>query len=168
MLESASLVLLPWALEQGTAGPGAWSRHVLADGVPGGLIRCTERRRGWLGWFPSYRLEVLETEDEALLLTLVRSRSLFRLWDLYDAEENRIGSIYPPVLLDSEGQRRGYLQVENGHQGQLLGLSGRPLAEFKLDATKALHLHFTAEADFNPYMRMLLLGGALTLQPPPQ
>lgn len=167
MLESASLLLMPWTFER--AEFISWSRPIreAGSGARLGVIRCSSRRRSWLAWFQSYRLEVLETEDEALLMTLVRSWGILRLWDLYDAEESRVGSIYPPVLLDREGQRQGYIQIRTQHQGDIIGLAAERLADFEIDRTQGLHLRFAEGLDANPYLRMLILGSVLTLQPPP-
>lgn len=168
MLESASLLLLPWTLEAGIPETGACTRGVL-DGTtaaPLGLVRSAGLSRSWLTWLWPYRLEVFETEDAALLLTLTRTWGLLRMWDLYDADGNRVGSIYPPVLLDAEGLRRGYLHLRE-QRGEFLGLAAQRLADFEIDATAALHLHFAADLEPNPFLRMLLLGAALTLQPPP-
>jgi hypothetical protein len=167
MLESASLLLLPWTFDR--AEQVSWVRSIRdgATEAPLGVVRCAAKRRSWLAWFQSYRLDVLETEDEALLLTLVRSWGLLRLWDLYDAEENRIGSIYPPVLLDRDGVRRGYIQVASSHQAEVIGVDAARLADMDIDATQGLRLRFAPELEANPFLRMLLLGSALTLQPPP-
>src|SRR4051794_16398633 len=85
MLERAVLLLLPWLLDATNPAQQVWLRQVLdgATAEPLGLVRWACKRRAWLAWFRPYRLEVLETEDAALLLTLVRSWSWLKLWDVY-------------------------------------------------------------------------------------
>jgi hypothetical protein len=162
MLESTRLSLEGWCHETN----GRPTRRVIdaSTRAPLGIVRSVSLRRSWLAPLQSYRLEVLETEDEAQLMTVVRTWGLFRLWDLYDAEDNRIGSIYPPVLLDREGLRRGYLELP---RNKILGVSGATLADFDVDGQR-LELRFAAGLDDDPYLRMLLLGGVLTLQLPPR
>jgi hypothetical protein len=163
MLENSSLLLLPW-----TRAHEQWCRgvHDAADATPLGLVRWFGSKRSWLSWFPAYRLEFLETEDEALLMSLVRSWGFLRLWDLYDAEENRVGSIYPPVLLDAAGQRRGYLRLDNADRGEILDVGGKRLADF--EGTQKLRISFAAGLEANPFLRMLLLAAVLTAQPVPR
>src|SRR5687767_13207258 len=115
MLEYAGLCFLPWVEE---AERGTWVRSVLdaAGRTPLGVVRGTLTARTWYSWFPACRLEVLETSDEALLLSLLRARGIVRVWDFYDADDNRIGSFYPPVLLDRDGVRQGYLEMQGTEQ----------------------------------------------------
>jgi hypothetical protein len=165
MLESARLLLLPWS----RSAEAGFARPIVdpATQAPRGRVRCLGRRGSWLAWFKAYRLEVLETEDDSLLFTLVRPWGLLRIWDVYDADDTRVGSFYPPVLLDAEGQRRGYLQAEHGRQGAILGVAGQRLADFEIDTSQSLVVNFAANLDANPFLRMLILGSVLTLQPPP-
>lgn len=167
MLESSSLLLSSWTPD---VASGLWQR-VVADGTNGaalGQVRYREPvRRSWFAWLRAYRLEVLETEDAALLCTVVRSWGLLRLWDVYDAEERRVGSLYPPSLLDGEGFRCGRTRLADSRCGDVLSPSGGRLAEFVIDAAGALRLRFAPEPRPDPFLRMLLLADALTLQLPP-
>src|SRR5438270_807462 len=107
MLESASLLIQPW--QPGDGGSG-WTRTVCDESTSArlGMIRCAAPARpAWLSWLRGQRLEVLETDDAALLMTLVQRWGLTRRWDVYDAEDRRVGTLYPPVLFDSDGGRRG-------------------------------------------------------------
>jgi hypothetical protein len=169
MLERAELLLLPWTLD--TPDPDAvWVRHVLDGATLAtlGLVRGASLRPSWRTWFRAQRLEVLETEDAALLMTLVRSWGWSRLWSIYDAEDQHVGSLYPPALFDAEGLRRGDLHMESALRGEILGPTGQRLAEIEeRNATEALRLRFAADLEPNPFLRMLLLAAALILQPAP-
>ena len=168
MLESSSLLFAAWALPE--AGPAGWTRavHDAASHAFLGTVRVGEpARKAWFSWLRPYRLEVLETADAALLLTLVRSRSLMRLWDLYDAEEWRVGSLYPPVLLDADGVRRGFTQILAPDRGEVRSPAGHLLAGFEITAGQAARLTFAPDLEANPFLRMLLVANVLTLQLPP-
>jgi hypothetical protein len=166
MLEIASLLIHPWQY----TGAVGWSRRVVeaATGAPVGRVRWLgPPERSWFDWLRGQRLEVDETEDAALLMTLVRSWGLSRLWDVYDAEERRIGTIASPVLLDSDGGRRAYLDRADRWHGRMLSPESRVVAEYAQHGHAATHLRFAGDLEANPFLRMLLLGCVLIDDVPP-
>jgi hypothetical protein len=167
MLETASLLIHPWQ----HTGDHGWSRLVVDAATASALGRVGwlgPPERSWFDWLHGQRLEVLETDDAALLMTLVRSWGLTRWWDVYDAEERRIGTIAPPVLLDSEGGRRAYLDRADRHNGRLLSPEPRILADYARQSDEAILLRFSPDLDANPFLRMLLLGCVLIDEVPPR
>jgi hypothetical protein len=168
MLEIGSLLICPW--EQADADSGGWCRPV-ADGASAARLGCVRwlgpPERSWFDWLRGQRLEVLETEDAALLMTLVRSWGLSRAWDVYDAEERRVGAIALPILLDSEGGRRAYVDRSDRHSGRILSPAARVMADFTRQPDDATLIQFAADLEPNPFLRMLLLGSVLTEEAPP-
>lgn len=166
MLEIASLLIHAW---QYTDADG-WNRTVV-DGTTAALLGRVRwlgpPERSWFDWLRGQHMEVLETEDAALLMTLVRSWGLTRFWDIYDAEERRIGTIAPPVLLDSEGGRRAYLDRADRDHGRMLNSASRVLAEYARQGVAATAVRFAPELEPNPFLRMLLLGCVLVEEVPP-
>lgn len=168
MLEASSLLIHPWHLQSGV--PHRWSRLIL-NGATSAVLGCIR----WVGpaqdaWFArlrGHRLDVLETEDAALLMTLIRPWGLTRLWNVWDAEDRRVGTIYPPVLLDGEGGRRGCIDATDPAHGKILHPSARVLAEYEHLADGGTVLRFAADLEPNPFLRMLVVGGVIVREEPP-
>jgi hypothetical protein len=161
MLEAPTLLIHPW--QRDTAAPRGWNRPI-ADGTTSSRIGRVNwlgpAPKSWFNWFRGERLEVLETDDAALLMTLVRSWRMSRLWDVYDAEDQRVGSIAGPVLLDSEGGRRGYFERHARDHGRVVDPAAQVLAEYTRDPEHGVQIRF-ADREMNPFLRMLLLACAL-------
>lgn len=166
MLETASLLIHPWEMTHANG----WCRRI-ADATtssPLGQVRWLGRPQpSWFDWLRTQRMEVLETDDAALLMTLVRSWGVSRFWDLFDAEERRVGSIALPVLLDSEGGRRAYLDRADRDHGRLVNPRSRVLAEYARQTDAAMLIRFAPDLEANPFLRMLLLGCVLIDEVPP-
>jgi hypothetical protein len=168
MLEASSLLIHPWHVSNGA--PHCWSRPVLngATSAALGTIRWVGPPEGaWFAWLRGHRLEVLETEDAALLMTLVRPWGLSRLWDVCDAEERHVGTVYPPVLMDSEGGRRAYVDATDPTHGKVLDPTARVLAEYERMPERVTLLRFAADLEANPFLRMLIVGGVIVQEQPP-
>jgi hypothetical protein len=168
MLEASSLLIHPW--RRPDEDPRAWSRAI-ADGDSSAALGRARWRSPpepiWLGWLRSQGMEVLETEDAALLMMLVRPWGVARFWDVYDAEERRVGTIAGRMLLDTEGGRRAFLDPAERGACRILDPSARLLGEWVRQADGLTRLRFAGDAAPNPFLRMLLLGYALTRQVPP-
>src|SRR5690242_11430614 len=108
MLEHSCLHVAPWTPTRADAFQ-SWIRPISASpSTPLGFVRLEGAfRTAWFSWLRSVHLDVYETEDASHLMRLIRSWGVLQLWDVYDAEERRVGSIYPPSLVDAEGERRG-------------------------------------------------------------
>jgi hypothetical protein len=168
MLEAPSLWIHPW--QRTGAVPRNWTRLVTDGSTSAALGRVNwlgPPERSWFDWLRGQRLEVLETDDAALLLTLVRPWGLSRLWDVYDAEERRVGSIAALMLLDGEGDRRGYLDRHDHIGGRILDPTSHLLAEYGQRPDQVTQMRFAPGQEINPFLRMLLLGCVLTQQVPP-
>jgi hypothetical protein len=100
-------------------------------------------------------------------MTLIRPWGLSRLWDVWDAEDRRVGTIYPPILLDGDGGRRGYLDAGDRMHGKILNPAAHVLAEFERRNDQVTVLRFAADLGPNPFLRMLLLGGVIVQEPQP-
>jgi hypothetical protein len=166
MLEHASLHVDGWSREE-KAGLAVWIRGIQsATSQPVGFVRL-QGGTSWFGWLRSVRLEVYETEDASHLMSVVRSLGLLRIWTVYDAEGRRVGSVTPRRLLDSEGERRGEMIYVDRREGEIIDLDRHVLARFTRKSGAALEVTFTADAAINPFLRMLVLGSILALEPGP-
>jgi len=169
MLEYSVLQVGLWTERPAAGSAPTWVRHIAgAAGQPLGFVRFDGAVRSpFFSWLRSVRLEVYETDDASHLMSLVRAWGVLRIWDVYDAEERRVGSIYPPNLVDSEGQRRGFLEHHGPDRGKALDPANHVLATFqrRLDS---LDLAFMPEPAPNPFLRMLILGAVLCLDPAPK
>ena len=153
MLEHATLHLGCW-----TSATEGWTRTVTdAAGNPLGFVRFVgSTKASWFSWLRGARLEVYETDDASHLMTLVRSWGMTKNWDVFDADERRVGNIGPPSLVDANGERRGSLDVE-----RILDPSRQTLATFRKLTPLILEVTFAADQAANPFLRMLLLAGIL-------
>jgi hypothetical protein len=166
MLEALSLVIHPWQ-----AGDGQAPVRPIIDGATRarlGMVRWLGRKeRSWFEWLRGQRLEVLETDDGALLLTVVRPWGLAPRWEVYDAEERLVGMITYPALMDSERGRRGTFIRQGPGCGRIVGPDAQPLAEYAVGHDRATLLRFAPRLEPNPFLRMLLLGGVLAREEAP-
>ncbi len=169
MLEHPCLRLAPW-----TRADAAWIRAVTdaAGGAVGFARFVGKSKSSWFSWLRGMRLDVYETDDASHLMTLIRPWGMFRIWDVYDADEQRIGSIYPPSIVDSNGERRGYLDLRGRENGQLIspyanGDGVAPLATFQSRLPHFLEVTFAHDPAANPFLRMLLLAAVLAQDPSP-
>ncbi len=167
MLEESRLHVSGWNLA--TTLDGAWIRTIYHPlGRQLGFVRFAGTARpAWFSWLRGLRLDVYETDDASHLMTLLRPWGMFRMWDVYDADEQCIGSIYPPSLVDSDGERRGYLDLRDGGDGSILDQSRQVIATFRAANLTTLEVTFTADPEGNPFLRMLLLAGILVQDPSP-
>lgn len=169
MLEHSCLHVTSWTRDTRTGSTSVWLRRICDKGAhPLGFVRFAgEPRRSWFSWLRGARLDVYETEDESHLLTLIRPWGILRPWQVYDAEDRRVGSIYLPSLLDTDGHRRALLDATDRDHGIIRDPQDRVLASFHSTPATELEVIFQPELDANPFLRMLLLGGILLLEGAP-
>jgi hypothetical protein len=161
MLEHSTLLLHEWTRSTTPEGP-TWVRPI-ADGAGRrlGFVRHQKLAAvSWLFWLRKVRLDVFETEDASHLMTLTRSWTLFPIWELHDAEERHVGSVYPKSLVTCDGDVLGYIDLPS-EQGRILDPAGHSLARVGKRGG-ACELAFAAESA-NPFVRMLVLGAVLAI-----
>ena len=105
MLEHATLLLHDWTHAALSDGERAWIRPIRdVNGHSVGFVRFVGDPQGsWFSWFRKARLDVYETEDAAHLLSLTRSWGMLRVWEVDDAEDRHVGSVYTKTIVSSEG-----------------------------------------------------------------
>jgi hypothetical protein len=169
MLEHASLLIHDWTQTTLPDGERSWIRPVTdAAGQRLGFVRFAGDPKGsWFSWLRKVRLDVYETEDAAHLLSLSRSWAMLRLWEVDDADDRHVGTVYTKTIESSEGDRLGYVDRENDMRGRILDPKGQLLARYGMKNTNDLELAFAPDSPANPFLRMLILGHVLTLNPAP-
>lgn len=169
MLEHSTLLVHPWTRTTLADGADAWIRPISdAASRPLGFVRLQYAPLSWLFWVRKLRLDVFETEDASHLLSVTRSWTMLSIWDVRDAEDRDVGRIYPKSLVASEGQALGYLERDRVGQGRILDPEGHALVRFGHNNAGNLELTFAAESGANPFVRMMMLGTILTLDPKPK
>jgi hypothetical protein len=171
MLEQSPLLVHGWkrSAQHGPAAE-AWIRPITDDAArPLGFVRYQLLPAlSWFFWLRRVRLDVFETEDASHLMSLTRSWTMLQIWELYDADERHVGSVYPKTLVASAGESLGYLDLESDEQGRIINPGGRALARFCKKNRAAFEMAFAPDLTANPFLRMMMLGCLLTLDPKPQ
>jgi hypothetical protein len=170
MLEHSCLHVDAWTLTEMGDLVQAWIRRIRdAGSKPVGFVRFHgQAPPSWFSWLRGARLDVYETDDASYLMSLVRSWGMARTWEVYDAEERHVGAVYHSSLVDSNGERRGYLVREDHQRGRIVDPAHQVLARFRKETGSDLEVIFTRQASANPFLRMLVLGSILTLDPAPK
>ncbi len=156
------MVVHGWTQKAELDGGLAWIRSV-TDGAdrPLGFVRLDGAPRGsWLNWFRKVRLDVFETDDASHLMSVTRSWGMLHIWEVDDAEDRHIGTVYTKSIVSAEGERLAWIE-----HGRLLDRAGQQLASFGRKAQGVLEVTFAPPP--NPFVRMLVLGCALALEPGP-
>jgi hypothetical protein len=167
MLEHASLLVHGWTQRAEPEDALAWIRPV-TDGVgrPLGFVRLDGEPRGsWFSWFRKVRLDVFETDDASHLMSVTRSWGMLPIWEVDDAEDRHIGTVYAKSIVSSEGERLAWIERQTPERGRLLDLGGQQLATFGRQTAGVIEVTFASPP--NPFLRMLVLGGALAFEPGP-
>jgi hypothetical protein len=166
MLEHSHLLLRSWqncpADPTGRNQPGRFRRRDIVEPESAqlvGLVRCGRTRFSWLTrpvW------EIYELPDASLLITLKRPWLLWRFWEVFEADQRRVGMIYRHHLLDGGAQRLGVIRQGPGdNHGRFVAPGERELGTFVRQGDASLLLGFDPGVD--PFTRMTLLGAALAL-----
>jgi hypothetical protein len=170
MIENATLHLQPWRWGEPGNPPGlalaGWVRRVHSgEGVEAGFVRATRLGR-WPGLTPQ-QLDVLETEDASLVMTLRRGWLSLGRWQVIDAEGRVVALLQAPHVLDGWGQR--YARIEAVGSGRWLVRRdrGEVCATIVDEPDGVQQLGFAPAMEENPYLRMAILGAALALRPRP-
>jgi hypothetical protein len=144
--------------------PG-WGRPIADAAAPLGFARGARLAR-W-PWLTRQQIEVLETEDASLLMTLRAPPFNFGRWHVLDAEERRRGSVLLPHILDGDGSRFARLEATARGEQTLRGVSGAACATLSSRQDGSTLLAFAADVEPNPFARMLMLAAALLTSPAP-
>jgi hypothetical protein len=164
MLEEPELLICPWAAEAGP--PHATLRKRLirrpATGQFLGFARVLSAL-SWWSWLTRKTLQVFETEDASLLMTVYRPWGLRRTWEVHDAEERRVGFIYRDGLWESSGARLAATQwtAANGG-GRFVSPAGSELATFEPGQQEGMRLVFHPALEGKPFARLTVLAAVLS------
>ncbi|HEX3315007.1 MAG TPA: hypothetical protein VHR72_08960 [Gemmataceae bacterium] len=161
MLERSELRIAPWTP---AAEPYRWQRAIHADDPARrlGVVRTHER------WIPFLRkIEIFETDDDALLLSLTRAW-FGPAWQVRDSEGQHVGTLLPDALLDPAGFPFATRIPEPPDRWRLREPTGREYATLARSPGGVEILRFTDERLTNPFLRMMVLGGFLLLDPLPR
>ncbi len=166
MLEQRTLLVHGWTQEAEPDGGLAWKRTIAdSTGRSLGFARLSADPRGtWFSWFRKIHLDVFETEDASHLMSVSRSWGMLRIWEVDDADNRHVGTIHANSIVSSDGERLAWIEHESPERVHLFDSIGRPLAGF---AKTAGGMEVTFASPPNPFLRMLVLGGALALEPAP-
>jgi hypothetical protein len=173
MLESSTLLLLPWAggRQRGGGRPGAGPAPVreIHDADTTQILGFACRRLGtpgaWFSWLarPALDIYAREEEDTSLLFTLYGPWFWTRVWEIYDADEHLVGTLRGNLILDSIG--RILATVERGagtdsfHFRRQAGYGPTSLTQTEA----GVHMTFAPEVAGDPFAKMMLLAAGLAL-----
>ncbi len=141
------------------APDGSGRRDLLAStGEPAGFAR-RQRDAGWLGWLWQ-GVAVHEQDDEPLVFTIRRNLALTPAYRVLDANDELVGTVRLPWILDRWGFPDVELTPSPGAGGMFRSSKGEILAEWgSAGLTVRLTVHEPAQAD--PFLKMLLLAATL-------
>src|SRR5262245_30150067 len=161
MLEQAGLRLTPW-IRAALPDPDVCCPVRMVHGLDDALLGFVRETRGpaWLGCGPR-RLDVCETEDAALLMSIEHGWFGFGKWRVLDAEESRVGGVVGNHLLDEQGSRFATLRPDAAAVSIIRDRQNRALARLETDATGNQILNFAENLEVNPFLRMVLLACAI-------
>jgi hypothetical protein len=169
MLEEPELLVCPWAAELSAPGapaaPAVVRKRLIRTPAGGHVLGFARSlsSSSWWSWLTRQRVQVFETDDASLLMTLYGPRGLRRTWEVRDAEERRVGHLYRHVLWEGTGSRLAVMQRSAGEgAGRFVSPSGTELAAFSLRQEAGILLDFSAALVGKPFARMMLLAAVLS------
>lgn len=162
MLEQQALRVTPWTCAAPAAplgsGPMRMVRALDGDAMLG-LVRQV-RGPSWLGCGPR-RLDICETEDAALLMSIEHGWFGFGRWQVLDAERCRVGSVMGDHLLDEQGGRFATISQESVGASVIRKREGTVLARLETALDGAQTMRFADDLQANPFLRMMLLAACV-------
>lgn len=175
VLESPGLLIAPWERCAGrpewshAVRPGEWARplHEKASGQLLGFAAWQNAGSGlFASWFGRRQITLYETEDASLLLTL--RRGFWRIWEVFDAEERPVGSIYRNALLRNDGETLACIRKPvPAIPGGFFNQHHQDLASFAPNECGGWALTFPHSPPTGPFTRMVLLATVLSWPPEP-
>ena len=162
MLEEPELLICPWADEARPPNAAVQKRLIRlpASGQFLGFARAISTH-SWWSWLTRRTLQVFETEDASLLMTVYCPRGLRRTAEVYDAEERRVGFIYRHGLWESSGTQLAISESHTGG-GRFVSPTGADLATFELRPEQGIVLVFHPILEGKPFVRMTVLAAVLS------
>jgi hypothetical protein len=168
MLENGALLLrpcsaAPGARPEGEAAALEPARAVLdaLTGAPLGFAGWRPRRvRLWPRWLSRPVLAVHESDDAPLLFTAHRLWGLSAQWEVRDADGHVIGVLCGLLVKDRFGHSLALYDRPGEGVGRARDRDGRELMTL-MTTPEGTRVAFAAEAEANPFLKMLLLALAL-------
>jgi hypothetical protein len=165
MLETGTLLLLPCTASPAAGGEAAGlepARAVLdaRTGAPLGIAGWRPCAGLWRRWLGRPVLAVHESDDAPLLFTVHRLWGLSARWEVRDAEGNVLGRLCGPLITDRFGRHLALWERPAGGAGRARDAGGRELMTVGAAADET-RVAFAAEAEGNPFLKMLLLAVVL-------
>lgn len=169
MLEQRILRIQAWSRTRDQEKEPSWSRSIMdANGTRLGEVRLAGAAgSAWLAWLRSARLEVVETDDNSDLMKMRQSWSLFNVWELSDADDMHVGSVYARTLISSVGDCLAYVSKSDSGEVRIVDPAGIELAGIRTCEGDLTELTFNISQTTNPFLRMMLLACAIALDPTP-
>ena len=123
---------------------------------------CQSRPRvGWWARLARRVDAVHEQQDESLLCTVRRSCSLFSWYEVWDADDRRVGWHGGPLLMDGAGHRVAVRENETATGTTLYRSPDRKVLARLTATCDDVRLTFADEIAGEPFVKMLLLAAAL-------
>ena len=169
MLDRALLILGAW---QPDPADGAVRIRPIRDEATGetlGLVRRAKigKKTWWRFWSLPTPLEVCETDDRALMMSIRPSRVANGVWLVRDCDGNDIGRLRGQDLLDPWGQPFARRDLDADGAWSLREFDGRAYATCAPTSSGDDALVFVDAELTNPFLRMLVVASFLLLRPRP-
>jgi len=155
MLEQSELLLRPWTVEP--------ARRLAISAPNSATVLGFARRRHegqWWSWLRRFVVEIRETEDEPLVMTLQRGRIWRGNWEVADAEETPIGRIHGTLLVSDFGDELGQWRWTK-RDGKALIVRGSQSVLARAERSEKGVLLTFDPLTHSPFARMLLLAATL-------
>jgi hypothetical protein len=166
MIEHSCLSIGPWSSE-GDAPPVRTVRA--ADTLEMlGIVRASRgQSRLWRRlWSSTEGLELCETADLALVMSIHPSRISRGVWIVRECDQNEVGRLRGDDLLDPWNQPFAFRQVDADGHWRLQEVGGRLYASGTALIAADDTIAFADPQISNPFLRMLVFASFLLLRPP--
>jgi hypothetical protein len=163
MLTRARLMVGSWQTDATGEGRVRYIRD--PGGAALGMVRaCAEDRRPWWRfWSAPSGLEVFETDDHALVMSLRPSRIAKSTWLVLDCDGNEVGRLRGEEILDPWNTPFARRAVDDAGTWALRESDGRDYATCATGGDSD-EIVFLEPALTNPFLRMLVIGSFLLLR----
>jgi hypothetical protein len=169
MLTRPTLRIGPW--QRDATDPRASNVRLVRDPATGaelGLVRSTRAlRRPWWPWLSTANaLEICETDDRALVMSMRPSPFSKGTWLVLDCDSNEVGKLRDDELLDPWRHPFARRACDSQGMWSLRELDGRGYATCSPAPDGEDVIEFLEPLLTNPFLRMLVIGSFLLLRPP--